>query len=83
MNFFKILSIVSLISSWMAKALEDGKITLREALELIGLLAESLGLPLDFNLADVKGVNWPEKKAAITPDEDVAGEEGYKDLHLP
>ena len=60
MNFFKILSIISLISSWMKTALEDGKITLREALELIGLLAESLGLPLDFSLADIKGLNFPE-----------------------
>jgi len=83
MNFFKILSIVSLISSWMAKALEDGKITLREALELIGLLAGALGLPLDFSLADVKGMNWPEEKAAIDEGKDVAGEDGYKDLHLP
>jgi len=60
MNFFKILSIVSLISSWMAKSLEDGKITLREALELVGLLANALGLPLDFNPAEIKGLNFTE-----------------------
>jgi len=81
MNFFKILSIISLISSWMKTALEDGKITLREALELIGLLAESLGLPLDFSLADIKGVNFPEAAAPL--DEGVTEEEGPKHPHLP
>jgi len=69
MNFFKILSIISLISSWMAKALEDGKITLREALELIGLLAPALGLPLDFEIGAVLGDTEPEPEAAITLDE--------------
>jgi len=71
MNFFKILSIVSLISSWMAKALEDGKITLREALELIGLLAPALGLPLDFEIADVLESPAPENLAAIDEGKDV------------
>ena len=71
MNFFKILSIVSLISSWMAKALEDGKITLREALELIGLLAPALGLPLDFKIADVLESPAPENLAAIDVGEGV------------
>jgi len=67
MNFFKILSIISLISSWMNKALEDGKITLAEALELISMLAGPLGLPLEFNVADVLGE--PEKEADVSPDE--------------
>lgn len=67
MNFFKILMIINLISSWMKKALEDGKITLDEALDLISMLAEQLGLTLEFNVADV--LAGPEKKAAITPDE--------------
>ena len=75
MNFFKILAIISLISSWMAKALEDGKITLREALELIGLLAPALGLPLDFEIGVVLDDAEPEKKAAITLDEGEAAQE--------
>jgi hypothetical protein len=75
MNFFKILSIISLISSWMSKALEDGKITLREALELIGLLAPALGLPLDFEIADVLGGPEPESQAAITLGDDAAEKE--------
>lgn len=83
MNFFKILAIISLISSWMAKSLEDGKITLREALELVGLLAPRLGLPLDFEIAAVLGDVDPEKEAAITPGEGEAEEEGPKHPHLP
>lgn len=62
MDFFKILAIVGLISSWMTKSLEDGKITLAEALELISKLAGPLGLPLEFNIAEVIG--GPEKEAA-------------------
>lgn len=81
MNFFKILSIIGLISSWMKKALEDGKITLREALDLIALLAESLSLPLDFDVSGVMGE--PEKEAAITPGEGEAEEAGPKHPHLP
>jgi len=75
MNFFKILAIISLISSWMAKALEDGKITLREALELIGLLAPALGLPLDFEIGVVLDDAVPRKEAAITLDEGEAAQE--------
>ena len=70
MNFFKILAIISLISSWMNKALEDGKITLAEALDLISKLAGPLGLPLEFDVAEIIG--GPEKEAAITLDESVA-----------
>ena len=70
MNFFKILAIISLISSWMNKALEDGRITLAEALDLISKLAGPLGLPLEFDIAEILGD--PEEKAAITLGDDVA-----------
>jgi len=68
MNFFKVLAIISIISSWMTKALEDGRITLREALELIGLLAPKLGLPLDFEIGAVLGDTPPGKEADVSPD---------------
>lgn len=80
MNFFKILGIISLISSWMGKALEDGKITLREALELIGLLAPALGLPLDFDIAVVMGDTAPEKE---TDDTDESGKVYLSGLRRP
>ena len=83
MNFFKILSIISLISSWMSKALEDGKITLREALELIELLALNLDLKLDFSVDLVAGDPDLEKKAAITPGDDVVNKEPDPDTGRP
>ena len=83
MNFFKILSIIGLISSWMKKALADGKVTLREALELLELLAAQLGIPLDFDIALVIVAPAPEKEAAITPDEDVVLESRLAHPHLP
>jgi len=73
MNFFKILAIISLISSWMSKALEDGRITLAEALDLISKLAGPLGLPLAFDVAEIIG--GPEKEAAIPLDEGVIEKE--------
>lgn len=83
MNFFKILSIISLISSWMSKALEDGRITLREALELIGLLAPALGLPLDFEIGAVLGDAAPEKEAAIDGGEGDEVRAKHQHPHLP
>ncbi len=71
MNFFKILSIIGLISSWMKMALEDGKVTLREALELLELLAAQLGIPLDFDIALVVVASGPENLAAIDDGKDV------------
>ena len=73
MNFFKILAIIGLISSWMTKSLEDGKITLAEALDLISKLAGPLGLPLEFNVAEVIG--GPEKEADDTPDDGALAQE--------
>jgi len=67
MNFFKMLALIGLISSWMKKALEDGKITLEEALNLIGLISKELGLKLDFDAAAVLGK--PAEEAATPLDE--------------
>ncbi len=75
MNFFKILAIIGLISSWMKRALEDGKVTLREALELLELLAAQLGIPLDFDVALVIVAPEIGEKAAIDDGEDVAAQE--------
>ena len=83
MNFFKMLSIFALLSSWMKKALADGRITLREALELLELLAKELGLPLDFEVGIVLGDAEPEKEAAITLDEGEANREIDPETHRP
>jgi len=67
----------------MAKALEDGKITLREALELIGLLAPALGLPLDFEIGAVLGDTAPEKEADALSGGDLADREIDPETHKP
>ena len=72
MNFFKMLALIGLISSWMKKALEDGKITLEEALNLIVLIAKELNLSLAFAVSDVLGK--PPDEAAEPLDEGAAVE---------
>lgn len=81
MDFFKVLAVISLVSSWMKKALKDGKITLVEALDLIGQLAPELGLPLDFDIADVLGK--PPDEAATPLPEGVAAEDDETDFIKP
>jgi len=83
MNFFKMLSIFSLLSSWMKKSLEDGKITLREALELLELLATELDLPLDFKVGVVLGNAGPKKEAVIDEGEGVVEDEVHRHPHRP
>lgn len=67
MNFFKMLALIGLISGWLKKALEDGKITLEEALNLIALISAELDLPLDFAVSDVIG-KPPEEAAKPLPE---------------
>jgi hypothetical protein len=40
------------ISSWAVKALEDGKVTAEEGLELVETLAGIIGVPLELNVPD-------------------------------
>lgn len=49
-NFLKALQIMGLISSWSVTALEDGKVTAKEALELIEGACSILGVPLELDL---------------------------------
>lgn len=83
MNFFKILAIIGLLSSWMKKALADGRITLREALELVELLALELNLPLDFKVGIVLGDAGPREEAAIDDGEGVAETEVDQETGRP
>ena len=48
--FLKALQIMGLISSWSVTALEDGKVTSDEALELIQGACSILGVPLEIDL---------------------------------
>ncbi|MBA7610713.1 hypothetical protein ES703_17925 [subsurface metagenome] len=49
---FMIFQFFGIISAWAAKALEDGKITAAEGLELVVALAGVLGVQLDFDVSD-------------------------------
>lgn len=55
MNFLwilKVISIVSHVSKWSAKALEDNKVTLLEAAELAQGICEILGIPVEVEIPD-------------------------------
>lgn len=47
---FKVIQMVSAVSAWAAKALEDGKVTKAEAEELINTLCGILGVPFEVDL---------------------------------
>lgn len=46
-SLFKIFTIFGTVSAWAAKALEDGRISLTEAVELAVAIAGLLGIPTD------------------------------------
>ena len=47
---FTIFKFIMVISTWATTALEDGKITAAEGLELIAELASIIGVPLELEL---------------------------------
>ena len=67
---FMIFKFVTIIGMWATKALEDGKITAAEGLELIAQLAEIIGVPLELTVP-------PEVTKTI---EDIAGESEFNKL---
>jgi len=48
--FFKALKIMSIISEWSVTALEDGKVTMKEATELATQVCEVLGVNLELDV---------------------------------
>jgi len=55
-----IFQFITIIGAWAAKALEDGKITAEEGLELVQQLALIIGVPLELEVPN-------EVKEAVTP----------------
>ena len=49
---FMIFQFFGIISAWASRALEDGKVTAAEGLELIVSLAAVLGVRAEFNISD-------------------------------
>jgi len=47
----KALQIMSIVTTWSITALEDGKVTLREATSLVEQIAGVLGVPVDFEFS--------------------------------
>ena len=48
---FMIFKFVMVVATWATKALEDGKITASEGLELIAELAAIIGVPLELDVS--------------------------------
>ena len=48
--FFKGLELMGIVQSWSEQALEDGKVTLKEATELATRCCEVLGIPLEIDV---------------------------------
>ena len=49
---FMIFQFFGIISSWAVKALEDGKVTAQEGLELVVTLSSLLGVRTEFDVSD-------------------------------
>ncbi|MBA7610082.1 hypothetical protein ES703_17287 [subsurface metagenome] len=47
---FMIFKFVMVVATWATKALEDGKITAEEGLELVAELAAIIGVPLELSV---------------------------------
>jgi hypothetical protein len=65
-SIFLIFVIFGVVSKWAEKALEDGKITITETVDLATDLAQILGVPLHIDLPQ------PEKELTLTDDELIA-----------
>lgn len=48
--FYKGLQLMGITQSWSEKALEDGKVTLKEATELATRICEVLDIPLEIEI---------------------------------
>jgi len=51
-SIFKIFMVFGIVSTWAAKALENGKITLLEGADLAGQLGAALGIPTDLTIPE-------------------------------
>ena len=49
-SIFKIFQIFGIVSNWANKALADGKITLKEAVDLAAQIAEILGVTIEIDI---------------------------------
>lgn len=52
--FLKALKVMGVVAEWLGRALEDGKVTAKEAAELGIMLAGALGLPTEIDLTTLE-----------------------------
>lgn len=71
-SLFKIFTIFGIVSTWAAKALADGKITITEAVELATLLAGILGVTLAVEVPSIEIEPGPEFETHPGPIEEDA-----------
>lgn len=62
-SIFLIFSIFGTVSRWAVKALEDGKVTLKEAAELASDVAGALGVPTEL---EIPGLGPPTGETSET-----------------
>ena len=51
-SFFKILKIITAITSGLAMAIEDNQISIGEITGILGSVCKILGIPVDFNVPE-------------------------------
>lgn len=69
-TFFKGLQLMAEVSNWSEKALADGKVTLREAVDLVERVAPILGIPveIDFSTLDFEAGSHSPHVSVESPD---------------
>ena len=84
-SIFKIFMVFGIVSSWAAKALQDGKISLVEAADLAMQLGAALGIPTELTVpepaAHVEEIQVEEEKPALETDGSIASK--LKDMATP
>ncbi len=53
--FLKALQIMGVVSGWSVKALEDGRVTMKEGIELVQEICKILGVPTEIDLSILDG----------------------------
>lgn len=46
-NYFKVIGMIGMLAEGLSQIAEDGKVTINEALDLMGKICEHLGLDFD------------------------------------
>ena len=84
-SIFKIFVVFGIVSSWAAKALEDGKISIKEAADLATQLGAALGIPTELTVpepaAPVEEVLEEEENPVLETDGSIAAK--LKDMATP